>query len=153
MMEESLSTVPTQVARPKNKCPKKHKLYTYICIYVGEFGGVGPSKPWKSKANHGFLGAGGWDLGSGSWELGSGSWELGAAPQPISLLISFSTLNKNKEKGGRSYLDHFLINLLINSCKNVKNKSRKGSSSSPDHFLRFLIQFFIKWRKREGWAT
>ena len=36
MMEESL---------PKKKCPKKHKLYTDICIYVGEFGGVGPSKP------------------------------------------------------------------------------------------------------------
>ena len=42
---------------------------------------------------------------------------------------------------GRSYLDHCLINLLFNSLKNVKNNSRKGSSSSPDHFLRFLIQF------------
>ena len=34
MMEESLSTVPTQVAQPKKKCPKKPKLYTYIYVYM-----------------------------------------------------------------------------------------------------------------------
>ena len=53
------------------------------------------------------------------------------------LLISFAILNKNREKGGRSYLDHFwftcasFLHVLVYMCFFWW----KGRHSSPDHFL------------------
>ena len=91
MMEESLSTVPTQVAQPKKSVPKSPN-YIHIYVYM-----LGSLVVWalqnleKAKQIMVF-----YELGPGIWELGARFWELGAesSTQPISLLISFSTLNK-----------------------------------------------------------
>ena len=67
-----------------------------------------------------------------------------AAPQPISLLISYSILNKNSEKGGRSYLDHFRVYMCFFTC--ALSGEREGAAPQT---ISSLISYSILNKNRE----